>query len=102
VTLRCRPTYLLEQLRVERAEGDQPRTTPETLRADKAYSFQGNRALLRARRIKTVIPIKADQAASRKRKGSDDHRPPVFDADDYRNRNVIERGLSLYNNGATA
>ncbi len=43
-----------------------PRTRPGAVAADKAYSSRANRAYLRRRHIKAVIPEKADQAASRK------------------------------------
>lgn len=42
-----------------------------------------------------MIPEPADQVGHRKRRGSRGGRPPAFDADDYRGRNVIERGFSL-------
>jgi len=38
-----------------------------------------------------VIPEPADQIGHRKRRGSIGGRPPAFDADDYRGRNVVER-----------
>lgn len=59
--------------------------------ADKAYSSQANRAHLRQRGITAVIPVKADQAANRLRKGSHGGRPPSFDAERYKERNTIER-----------
>ncbi len=46
-----------------------PRTRPDAVAGDKAYSSRGNRAHLRKRRIKAVIPKKKDQAANRKKKG---------------------------------
>jgi hypothetical protein len=38
--------------------------------ADKAYSSRANRAYLRRRSIKAVIPIKKDQQANRVKQGS--------------------------------
>jgi transposase len=81
---------LMAQLRVPRTVG-RPRTTPDAVRADKAYSSRAIRAHLRDRRIKAVIPEPADQAGHRKRRGPRGGRPPQFDARDYRGRNVIER-----------
>ena len=46
---------------------------------------------LRGRGIKAVIPEPRDQQGHRKRRGSRGGRPVGLDADDYRNRNVIER-----------
>ena len=82
---------LLEELRVTRLGPGRPRTTPEAIRGDKAYSAKANRHMLRARGIATVIPERADQIANRTRKGSAGGRPVTFDALDYRNRNVVER-----------
>ncbi len=61
--------------------------------ADKAYSSRGNRRYLRRRRIISVIPIKTDQAAHRARRGAQAGRPYDFDADLYKQRNTIERGI---------
>lgn len=70
---------LLGELRVARRGPGRPPTTPDVLRADKAYCSRGHRALLRSRGIKTVIPEKADQAAHRKRRGSAGGRPVSHD-----------------------
>ena len=82
---------LLQQLRIDRVGPGRPRTTPDALRGDKAYSSRGTRALLRSRGITAVIPEPADQQGHRKRRGSRGGRPPQFDPVDYRGRNVIER-----------
>lgn len=84
-------TELLAQLRVPRLGPGRPRTTPEAVRGDKAYSSRGNRGLLRSRGIQAVIPQPADQKAHRRNRGSAGGRPPAFDAEDYKQRNVIER-----------
>lgn len=68
-----------------------PRTRPDALLADKAYSSRDNRALLRARHLRTVIPERSDQQRHRRNRGSAGGRPVDFDADTYRDRNVIER-----------
>lgn len=81
---------LLAELRVVRPTG-RPRTRPEALRGDKAYSSRATRAHLRARGITAVIPEPADQQSHRKRRGSRGGRPVGYDTADYRNRNVIER-----------
>ncbi|GIG20058.1 hypothetical protein Cch01nite_07820 [Cellulomonas chitinilytica] len=85
---------LLGHLHVARLGPGRPRTRPDRLRADKAYSSRGNRALLRSRGIVAVIPQPSDQIAHRRRRGSRGGRPPAFDRDDYRGRNVIERGFN--------
>jgi len=85
--------HLLAALRVERARG-RPRTRPDAVLADKAYSSRGHRQLLRARGITAVISEPADQAGHRRRRGSHGGRPPAFDRDLYRRRNVVERSFN--------
>ncbi|MFD7102306.1 IS5 family transposase [Streptomyces celluloflavus] len=68
-----------------------PRTRPDAVAADKAYSSRNNRAHLRERRIKAVIPEKKDQAANRKKKGRHGGRPVTHDAELYKERNIVER-----------
>lgn len=55
---------------------------------------RGTRDYLRGRGIKTVIPEKSDQVRGRKSKGSAGGRPPAFDAQAYKGRNVVERAFS--------
>jgi transposase len=74
--------------------GARPRRRPEVLIADKAYSHPSTRTLLRERGIRTVIPQRADQIAHRTSKGSAGGRPPGFDAELYRLRNVVERAFN--------
>jgi transposase len=59
--------------------------------ADKAYSSKANRGYLRGRGIKAVIPVKEDQKANRRKRGSAGGRPPAFDSDRYKERNTVER-----------
>ena len=81
---------LMAQLRVGRAIG-RPRTRPDAVRGDKAYSSRAIRGHLRTRGNKAVIPEPDDQKGHRKRRGSRGGRPVGLDATDYKNRNVIER-----------
>ncbi|MBW9121917.1 IS5 family transposase [Microbacterium trichothecenolyticum] len=81
---------LMAQLRVGRDVG-RPRTRPDAVRGDKAYSSRAIREHLRSRAIKAVIPEPDDQKGHRKRRGSLGGRPVELDAVDYKNRNVIER-----------
>jgi transposase len=89
---------LLTELRVERLGPGRPRTTPEALRGDKAYSSRGHRQLLRSRGIVAVIPEPSDQAGHRKRKGSAGGRPVGYDTEDYKSRNVVERFFNRMKN----
>ena len=75
---------LLRHLSVARIGPDRPRTRPYALLADKAYSSRDNRTLLRARRIRTVIPERSDQRRHRYNRGPVGGRPVSFDAGTYR------------------
>lgn len=81
---------LMQHLRVGRDHG-RPRTRPDAVRADKAYSSRAIRAHLRSRGIKAVIPEPDDQKGHRRRRGSRGGRPVALDAADYKHRNVIDR-----------
>ncbi|MGJ5608812.1 IS5 family transposase [Micrococcus sp. V7] len=81
---------LLEQLRVTRPAG-RPRTRPDAVLGDKAYSSRAIRTHLRSRRIRAVIPEPADQRGHRRRRGPRGGRPVGLDATAYKGRNVIER-----------
>ena len=86
---------LMKRLKVtRRRRGNRPRTRPDRLLADKAYSNQNIRAELRRRRIKATIPEKNDQRKHRAAKGSAGGRPPAFDAECYKNRNTVERAIN--------
>ncbi len=85
---------VLEQISVPRIGRGAPRTRPESVLADKAYSSAANRDYLRGRKIAAVIPIKSDQAANRSNKGSAGGRPPNFDPEAYKGRNVVERAFN--------
>ncbi|GGL40434.1 hypothetical protein GCM10014719_46940 [Planomonospora parontospora subsp. antibiotica] len=81
---------VLQGIRVRGPVG-RPRTRPGAVAGDKAYSSRGNRAYLRKRHIKVVIPEKRDQAANRRKKGSRGGRPVSHDAELYKERNTVER-----------
>ncbi|WP_416756885.1 IS5 family transposase [Streptomyces sp. FW42] len=82
---------LLERIRVPRSGFGRPRCRPDQVIADKAYSSCGFRAYLRRRGIAHTIPEKADQRRHRLRRGSRGGRPPGFDRETYRRRNLVER-----------
>ncbi len=86
---------VLDDIRVPRPGRGRPRTRPDAVIADKAYSAGVTRKMLQRRGIKVVIPLKSDQIASRKRKGSKGGRPPGLDTEMYRGRNVVERSFAL-------
>lgn len=82
---------VLDRLRVPRLDGGRPRTRPDHLSGDKAYSSRRNRRYLRRRQIKHTIPERRDQRAHRLRRGSSGGRPTGFDAARYGRRNEVER-----------
>jgi transposase len=84
---------LLRRLKVARTGPGRPRTRPDRLLADKAYSNRTIRAELRRRRIRAAIPEKSDQQHARAAKGSAGGRPPAFDAEAYKQRNTVERTI---------
>ncbi len=86
---------VLADLWVPRPAGGRPRTTPDALMGDKAYSSKAIRATLRSRGIQAVIPERDDQKANRKRRGAAGGRPPRLDTDKYKKRNVVERSFNL-------
>lgn len=81
---------LLGHLRVGRDTG-RPRSRPDAVRGDKAYSSRAIRARLRSSGIKTVIPEPEDQKRNRRRRGPQGGRPVGLDPADYKNRNATER-----------
>jgi len=87
---------LLRLLSVARAGPGRPRTRPDRLLGDKAYSSRANRRLLRRRRITAVIPEPDDQLGHRRRRGSRGGRPVDFDPDSYKDRNVVERSFNMF------
>lgn len=82
---------LLEGIRVARTGRGRPRSRPEAVIADRAYSHPSTRAVLRARGVRFVSPERIDQITHRAAKGSRGGRPPAFDAELYKRRNVVER-----------
>ncbi|MFJ4343534.1 IS5 family transposase [Streptomyces sp. NPDC088915] len=82
---------VMDEVRVPRTGAGRPRRRPEAVIADKAYSSRAIRQSLRRRGIRAVIPERADQKANRVRRGQAGGRPPAFDRELYKARNVVER-----------
>jgi transposase len=81
---------LLDAVRVARPQGSpgRPRKRPAHLLADRGYSFESCRGLLRRRGIPRTIPERKDQ---RERRATRPGRRPSFDREAYRRRNVVEQ-----------
>lgn len=78
-----------------RPAGGRPRTRPDHVLADRAYSSRAIRSDLRRRGIAHTIPEKQDQAGHRLRRGSAGGRPPSFDAERYKARHKVECRIGL-------
>ncbi|WP_408645820.1 IS5 family transposase [Streptomyces odonnellii] len=84
---------VMGRLRVPRRRR-RPRTRPDVVLADKAYSSRAIREHLSKRGIRAVIPVAADQRGHRLRRGSLGGRPPAFDREAYKQRNTVERCIN--------
>jgi transposase len=82
------------RLKVARTGPGRPRTRPDRLLVDKAYSNRKIRAHLHRRGITATIPEKTDQQQARAAKGSAGGRPPSFAAESYQQRNTVERAIN--------
>jgi transposase len=80
----------MELIEVRRPSG-QRRTQPDAIAGDKAFSYPRIRQWIRDHGMKAVIPLRANRTAT----AWQTHR--AFDADAYRDRNVIERCVGWLN-----
>ena len=85
---------VLADIRVPRLGRGRARTRPNVVIADRAYATGVIREQLRRRHIKAVIPAKSDQIAARLRRGSAGGCPNAFDAQAYKDRNLVERSFN--------
>ncbi|MFI6210332.1 IS5 family transposase [Streptomyces sp. NPDC051041] len=84
-------TAVMEAIRVPRLGPGRPRVRPDHVIGDKGYSSKAIRTWLRRRNIRHTIPERSDQIRNRLRRGSRGGRPPAFDKQVYKRRNVVER-----------
>lgn len=82
------------RIRVPRPQGGHPRTHPDHVGGDRAYSSRRNRRSLRGRQIRHTIPEPTNQRANRQRRGSLGGRPAGFDKERYARRNEVERTIN--------
>ncbi|MFH9554747.1 IS5 family transposase [Streptomyces sp. NPDC017435] len=85
---------VLELVSVPRLGVGRPRTRPDRVLADKAYTSRKNRRYLRRRGISHVIPERLDQRRHRHNRGSRGGRPTGFDRERYKKRNTVERAIN--------
>lgn len=81
-------------IRVPRSGPGRPRTRPNAVLADRAYSSRAIRSHLRRRGISAVIPQPSDQVRHRLRRGRTGGRPRGFDVETYKLRNTVERCIN--------
>jgi transposase len=87
-------TAVMADISIKRSRGGRPRTRPDRVLADKAYSSKKIRNTLRCRGIKATIPEPSTQIAGRVSRGSKGGRPPKFDKQIYKTRNTVERAIN--------
>jgi transposase len=87
-------TAVMADISIGRSCGGPPRTRPDRVLADKAYSSKKIRNALRGRGIKATIPEPSTQIAGRVGRGSRGGRPPKFDKEIYKKRNTVERAIN--------
>ncbi|WP_394807252.1 IS5 family transposase [Streptomyces asiaticus] len=85
---------VLAQVSVPRTGAGRPRTRPDHVLADKAYTSRRNRRYLRRRGISHTIPERRDQRRHRYNRGSRGGRPTRFDSERYKKRNTVERAIN--------
>jgi transposase len=85
---------LLNAIRVPRIGAGRPRTTPEAVLGDKAYSSRAILTELRRRGIVSVIPEPRDQQATANAAARRAGVPVSYDVEVYKGRNVVERFLN--------
>src|SRR5690606_12129014 len=84
-------TAVMEAIRVPRPGPGRPRVRPDHVIGDKGYSSKAIRTWLRPGTIRHAIPERSEPVRSRIRRGSQGGRPPAFDKQVYKRRNVVER-----------
>lgn len=85
---------VLKRIRIPRPGGGRPRSRPDRVLADKAYSSKANRDWLRRHHIRATIAEPKDQRRNRRCRGSAGGRPPTFDAEHYKDRHAVECGIN--------
>lgn len=92
--LRERPQRVIDNSTYERAAGDGTQPGERTSKPSASEGRLPNQTLLRTRRIEAVISEPRDQQGHRLNRGSAGGRPPKFDSEKYKGRNVIERSFN--------
>ncbi|MER5369447.1 IS5 family transposase [Streptomyces sp. NPDC002722] len=83
-------TAVMDAIRVPRLGLGRPRIRPGHVLGDKGYSSKAVRARLGQRGVGHTIPERTDRIRNRLRRGSRSGRPPAFDKQLYKQRNVVK------------
>lgn len=84
---------VLDGIHVPRSKG-RARKRPRSLRVDRAYGARKQRRIVHRRGIRCICPEREDAKKHRLARGSRGGRPPAFDAEAYKGRNVVERCIN--------
>lgn len=90
---------VMSAIRVPRIGPGRPQVRPAHVLGDKGCSSKANRVWLRRRGISHTIPERSDQVRNRLRRGSRGVRPPAFDKQLHKQRNVVERCFNRLKQG---
>lgn len=85
---------VMAAIRVPRSGPGRPRTRPDAVLPDRAYSSRAIRSHLRRRGIRAVIPQPSDQIGHRPRRGRAGGRQPAFGAEAYKRHDTVERCIN--------
>ncbi len=85
---------VLDAIHVPRPGKGGAKKRPKRLRVDRAYGARKQRKIVRRRGIAMICPERQDAKKHRLAKGRKGGRPPAFDAQAYKGRNVVERCIN--------
>lgn len=85
---------VLDAISVPRLGPGRPKQRPPRLRVDRAYGARQPRRQIQRRGIECICPERKDARLHRLARGARGGRPPAFDAQAYKGRNVVERGIN--------
>lgn len=85
---------VLDAIRVPRLGQGRPKSRPPIIRVDRAYGAPIYRRLVGRRGIGFICPEREDSKRNRLKKGRHGGRPPAFDVQAYKGRNVVERAVN--------
>lgn len=85
---------VLDAIAVPRVGPGRPKQRPPRLRVDRAYGARKPRQQIQRRGIQCICPERKDAKKHRLARGAKGGRPPAFDAQAYKGRNVVERGIN--------